>query len=580
MTYNVGSLFAGVGGICLGFKRADERFVLSFANEMDKAACTTYSANFDHDLIEGDIEKILNPNLIFRERDFLLTRLNELSNIEIKNYNEQLIKDCIKSLNDPFFVSVLMKGNFDLTDNLKKKISKFGYDEDEFKKFIEYKLIQINLENCTEENLNIQYEELIQKNEQIKANRIDILTAGFPCQAFSIAGDRKGFSDHRGELFYSVINLVNQLQQVGHGKPRVLFLENVKNLVNHDDGNTFKVIKSELENLGYTLKYKVLNTYKYTTLPQNRERIFVVCFLNKADAEAFGSFDTFTELNRTKEELRESLANILDYNNISYKTNPELYYTREKYPQYFMTEEEFLKSGKDEWINLNTDINEMYEIYQVRRGMYVRKNQSGVCPTLTANMGTGGHNVPLILTHDGIRKLSPKDCFNLQGFRVGTDYRFPDKLKSAALYKQSGNAVSVDVIELIARRIIEAFLIVDNNMGETLERTNQAITNENESTKLIIENYLDKQIQNRFRYFRTKKYKYFKKRVLKKIDLENLNLKQTNISLNLIINEDDKLYTALFEINETLNKTLNKNISTEELQKIRKKIMLKLSETL
>ncbi|MEG0236269.1 DNA (cytosine-5-)-methyltransferase, partial [Cetobacterium sp.] len=295
--------------------------------------------------------------------------------------------------------------------------------------------------------------------------RIDVLTAGFPCQAFSIAGERKGFSDHRGELFYSVINLVQQLDVAGHGKPRVLFLENVKNLVSHDDGNTFKVIKSELENLGYTLKYKVLNTYKYTNLPQNRERIFVVCFLNKADAEVFGSFDKFPELKRTREELKQSLKEILDYT-ITKKTNPELYYTREKYPQYFMTEEEFLKSGKNEWINLDKDIDEMYEVYQVRRGMYVRKNQSGVCPTLTANMGTGGHNVPLIKTHDGIRKLSPKDCFNLQGFRVGAEYSFPDGLKSSSLYKQSGNAVSVDIIELIAKRILKTFLKVDNKFKE------------------------------------------------------------------------------------------------------------------
>ncbi|MEG2381879.1 MAG: DNA (cytosine-5-)-methyltransferase, partial [Oscillospiraceae bacterium] len=242
-----------------------------------------------------------------------------------------------------------------------------------------------------------------------------------------------------------------------------LFLENVKNLVSHNDGNTFKVIKSELENLGYTLKYRVLNTYKYTTLPQNRERIFIVCFLNKADAEAFGSFEKIPELKRTREELKQSLKEILDYS-ITKETNPELYYTRGKYPQYFMTEEEFLKSGKNEWINLDKDINEMYEVYQVRRGMYVRKNQSGVCPTLTANMGTGGHNVPLIKTHDGIRKLSPKDCFNLQGFRVGTEYFFPDKLNLSALYKQSGNAVSVDVIELIAKRILKAFLKVDNEV--------------------------------------------------------------------------------------------------------------------
>ena len=93
--------------------------------------------------------------------------------------------------------------------------------------------------------------------------------------------------------------------------------------------------------------------------------------------------------------------------------------------------------------------------------MYVRKNQSGVCPTLTANMGTGGHNVPLIKTHDGIRKLSPKDCFNLQGFRAGESYIFPESVSNASLYKQAGNAVSVDIIELVAKKILNAFVSND-----------------------------------------------------------------------------------------------------------------------
>lgn len=462
MVYNVGSLFAGVGGICLGFKRASSKFKLSFANEIDEAACETYAENFSHNLIKGDIEKILNPDILFKEKDFLLERYNNLYDKQINNinYNDKLVKEAMKKLNNQSFVSVLMKGNFDLTDNLKKKVLNFGYNIEEFQTFIEYELIKNNLENYNDKKLHKKYKELLSQNEEIKANKIDILTAGFPCQAFSIAGERKGFSDHRGDLFYSVINLVVQLDRIGHGKPRVLFLENVKNLISHDNGNTFRVIKNELEKLGYILKYKILNTYKYTTLPQNRERIFIVCFLNENDAEAFGSFDEILELKRTKEELQNSLSEILDYN-ISKESNPELYYTKEKYPQYFMTEEEFSKSEKEERINLTEDINEMFEVYQIRRGMYVRKNQSGVCPTLTANMGTGGHNVPLIKTHDGIRKLSPKDCFNLQGFRVGQDYNLPKKLNPSALYKQSGNAVSVDVIELIAQKILKVFLKVD-----------------------------------------------------------------------------------------------------------------------
>lgn len=456
MAYNVGSLFAGVGGICLGFKRASEKFHLIFANEIDDNACVTYSANFNHNLIKGDIEKILDPNLLRKEKEFLESRLNQIteqySNLLFENnFDEKFIKESIKKLNTPSFVSILMKDDFMLTASIKNQLEKFGYVEEEVKNLIEFKLIQLNLEsNYNDFQIENNYNIYMRKREEILHDPIDILTAGFPCQAFSIAGERKGFLDHRGELFYSVINLVKQLEERGHRKPRVLFLENVKNLVSHDNGNTFKVIKEELENLGYTLKYKVLNTYEYTELPQNRERIFVICFLNQEDSEAFGSLDDLEKLNKTKEELQQSLAHILDYS-ITKESNPELYYTKEKYPKYFDSDE----------MNLQRDITEMYEVYQIRRGMYVRKNQSGVCPTLTANMGTGGHNVPLIKTFDGIRKLSPKDCFNLQGFRVGTEYTLPISIGNSYLYKQAGNAVSVDIIELLAKKILQALTLTD-----------------------------------------------------------------------------------------------------------------------
>ncbi|MGL4403479.1 MAG: DNA (cytosine-5-)-methyltransferase [Fusobacteriaceae bacterium] len=292
---------------------------------------------------------------------------------------------------------------------------------------------------------------------------MDVLTAGFPCQAFSIAGGRKGFSDHRGELFYSILELVKQLEEVGHGKPRVLFLENVKNLARHDEGRTFKVITSEIEKIGYSVKhYKIFNTYEYTELPQNRERIFIICFRDKEDEINFGSMEDIPKLNRTKEELKQEVASVLDYD-LNKKDNIDLYYTDEKYPNYF---QKFGDVDKEKRINLNEQMTEMYEVYQIRRGMYVRKNQSGVCPTLTANMGTGGHNVPLIKMEDGIRKLSPKDCFNLQGFRVDKDFILPPQMKNAPLYKQAGNAVSVDMVELLARKILNTLKIRDNIKSE------------------------------------------------------------------------------------------------------------------
>ena len=130
-----------------------------------------------------------------------------------------------------------------------------------------------------------------------------------------------------------------------------------------------------------------------------------------------------------------------------------------KYHHYFVTEEEFKNSDKNTRINLGEQVDEMYQFYQCRRGMYVRKNMSNVCPTLTANMGTGGHNVPLIKVNDGVRKLTPAETFKLQGFPVGDGYKLPEehkgkKYSDAQLYKQAGNAVSVPVITMLAEEIL------------------------------------------------------------------------------------------------------------------------------
>src|SRR5699024_4703789 len=123
------------------------------------------------------------------------------------------------------------------------------------------------------------------------------------------------------------------------------------------------------------------------------------------------------------DERKEDVKKVIDYsiNDSSY------FYTKEKYPHYFVDDGETLKEEKEKKINLTESITEKYQFYQLRRGQYVRKNQSDVCPTLTANMGTGGHNVPLILTSKGIRKLTPTETFKLQGFPVGEHYKLPSK---------------------------------------------------------------------------------------------------------------------------------------------------------
>jgi len=246
----------------------------------------------------------------------------------------------------------------------------------------------------------------------------DLLCAGFPCQPFSVAGYRQGFEDEkgRGNLFYDIVKILNNKH------PKTFILENVKNLSTHDKGNTIKVIYNELENLGYFVKHKVLNTMEYGNLPQNRERIYIVGFLDEKSSVAF-NFPEKTPLVNTIVDCLED------------KVEDKYYYT-----------------GKPLYSKLKDDIIKKNTVYQWRR-KYVRENKSNVCPTLTANMGTGGHNVPLVLDKKDIRKLTPRECANFQGFPQ--DYQLPD-IADSHLYKQFGNSVSIPVIKAITNNINKA----------------------------------------------------------------------------------------------------------------------------
>ena len=246
-----------------------------------------------------------------------------------------------------------------------------------------------------------------------------MLCAGFPCQAFSIAGYRKGFEDTRGTLFFDVAEIIKRK------RPKAVFLENVKNLYTHDNGKTFAVIKATLEELGYVVYHKVMNSMEYANVPQNRERIFIVCF----DPNQVKNHHQFSFPERT--ELTHTIHDCID---------PEINDKALFYGAKFIHYEE-----------LKRDMVSMDTIYQWRR-QYVRENKSNVCPTLTANMGTGGHNVPLILTKYGIRKLSPKECINFQGYPK--EYQFPTSIANSAKYKQAGNSVVVPLITKVCQNII------------------------------------------------------------------------------------------------------------------------------
>lgn len=269
---------------------------------------------------------------------------------------------------------------------------------------------------------------------------VDVIMGGFPCQAFSIAGYRKGFEDERGDLFFELLKMIRNKQ------PEVIFIENVKNMVTHDHGNTFKVIREALVMNGYYIKWKVMNGKDYGNVPQNRERIYVVGFKNK---NSFNNF-IFPE----KIELTNNLANVI---NFADTVDERYYYENERQP--------FFEKLADKVISQDT-------VYQWRR-QYVRENKSGVIPTLTANMGTGGHNVPIILTNDNrIRKLTPREVFNAQGYP--DNFILPDNVAHGQLYKQAGNSVVVPVIRRIAENINSALQNCDSEFS-ILEKNEYAL---------------------------------------------------------------------------------------------------------
>lgn len=254
----------------------------------------------------------------------------------------------------------------------------------------------------------------------------DILLGGFPCQPFSIAGYRRGFLDTgRGDLFFRIIRILRDKN------PKAVFLENVKNLKTHGGGKTFKIISDALADLKYHIKAEVLNSAEYGNVPQNRERIYIVGFKSKKQAEAF-------EFPKPV-PLTKSVADLLDS-----EVDARYYYKNHSYHK-----------------ELSRAMKNRGAVYQWRRG-YVRENKSGVCPTLTANMGTGGHNVPIIRDSKGIRKLTPRECARLQGFPEG--YNLPQNLPDMKLYKQFGNSVTVSVIERIAQQIKKALTVQNDNV--------------------------------------------------------------------------------------------------------------------
>ncbi|MBM7326594.1 DNA cytosine methyltransferase [Agrobacterium sp. S2] len=254
---------------------------------------------------------------------------------------------------------------------------------------------------------------------------VDILHAGFPCQSFSQAGERKGFNDPRGRLFFEIIRII---EQFGDKKPKVLVLENAPFLRYGEGGAWFLEIQRAIQKAGYWFRpenAQELSAFDLTELPQQRTRLFMVAL--SMDHFNSGRFDFPATINVHKKSLER-------YINFEKSVDKEYYLDQEN--RYFKMISDAVTGEK--------------RLYQLRK-YEVRAKEPGVCPTLTANMGLGGHNVPFIMNGHGLRKLTEQECLRLQGFPE--DYSFPEVVPRAKRYKQVGNAIAVPVARLLAEHV-------------------------------------------------------------------------------------------------------------------------------
>ena len=310
MKYKVCSLFSGIGGIDLGFKQAG--FEIVWANEIDKAACETYKANFgDEHLVNCDIRKVDTKDI-------------------------------------PDF---------------------------------------------------------------------DILVAGFPCQPFSLAGRQKGFKDDRGQLFFEIKRIIKDKT------PSIIFLENVANLIEHDNGKSFEQVYLSLMEEGYAVRYATQNPKTHANIPQQRDRVFIVAFL---DIDQCNRFQYPEEVPLT--------TKITDIINIHEK-HDDCYYYKDTHPLY---------------VEMCNKVKEKGLIHRIT-DYGVSAKGSVICPTLTANMGTYPDRVHILRDDFGIRKLTPYECLQLQGYPK--EFKFPKGITLPQAYKQIGNSVCVPIIKNIACKI-------------------------------------------------------------------------------------------------------------------------------
>ena len=246
----------------------------------------------------------------------------------------------------------------------------------------------------------------------------DVYCAGFPCQPFSLAGKKKGFDDSRGGLFFEFLRFVRQ------NKPKIVFLENVANLLKMQGGRAFNAIAAALEAEGYFVRFKVLNAAEHGNLPQNRYRLFVVAALQNVFPDFWIKFDFPAPI-----PLTVKLGDIIDFNG---EAEERLYLSEEQAKQYKNAEKGFV----------------FKEHYGSRVG-----GKRSICPTITTRFEKGAFNAYVLKDKKGIRTIALKEASRLQGFKAS--YCFPPKIGTGAKQRIIGNAVCVPVVRRIAEKIKE-----------------------------------------------------------------------------------------------------------------------------
>lgn len=236
----------------------------------------------------------------------------------------------------------------------------------------------------------------VTKIEAEKLPDFELLVGGFPCQAFSIAGKRGGFDDTRGTIFFDFARIMKAK------KPKFAIFENVKGLLNHDEGKTYETMLRTLDEIGYDAQWGILNT-RFHGLPQNRERVYIVANFRERSATKI-LFERGNDITNKVARTQQSI--IGDY---------------------------YTKSGKT----------------HQRSGVL---NENSIAPCLTVS---DCKEPRMVKIGDKVRRLTPKECFRLQGFKdemVKLGYKLG--ISDTQLYKMAGNAVSVPVVEWVAQRVL------------------------------------------------------------------------------------------------------------------------------